>query len=151
MSVLDPVGMHFPRRNGQEPEKPFTVLAIRFPPLPEELQSSARFTSVAPESSARPYKRSRDEPQQPAASTRYGFINMHHEYLSTNKRQRISNGGREGTFDPDRPIRSRERDLPTRDTDTYRSARQDASKCIITDSQQSPHRTRKHLLLDNVK
>ncbi|MCJ1432080.1 hypothetical protein MMC27_001436 [Xylographa pallens] len=141
MSVLDPVGMHFPRRNGQEPDKPFTVLAIRFPPLPEELHTSARFTSVAPESSARPYKRSRDELQQPAASVRYGFSNMRHEYVSTNKRQRISNGGREGTFDPDRPIRSRERDLPTIDADTYRSTRQDASDYIIADSQQSPRRT----------
>ncbi|MCJ1386003.1 hypothetical protein MMC17_009128 [Xylographa soralifera] len=141
MSVLDPVGMHFPRRNGQEPDKPFTILAIRFPPLPEELQNSARFTSVAPESSARPYKRSRDELQQAAASNRHGYINMHNGNVFANKRQRLSNGGREGTFDPDRPIRSRERDLPAMDVKIYRSTRQDASNYIIADSQESPRRT----------
>ncbi|MCJ1286901.1 hypothetical protein MMC26_006247 [Xylographa opegraphella] len=140
MSVLDPVGMHFPRRNGQEPERPFTVLAIRFPPLPDELQHAARFTSVAPESSARPYKRSRDELQRSATLNRYGLMHMHHENTFTNKRQRISNS-REGTIDPDRPIRSRERDLPTIDADTYPSTRQNASNYMIADSQQSPHRT----------
>ena len=151
MSVLDPVGMHFPRRNGQEPEKPFTVLAIRFPPLPEELQSSARFASVAPESSARPYKRARDELQQAAASNRYEFKTMHTNMIPTNKRQRTGNGGRQGTFDPDRPIRSRERDLPTVDADTYRSIRQDDSNYIIADSQPSPRPACKHSILDSVK
>ncbi|MCJ1405219.1 hypothetical protein MMC11_008446 [Xylographa trunciseda] len=138
MSVLDPVGMHFPKRNGQEPERPFTVLAIRFPPLPEELQNSARFASVAPESSARPYKRSRDDLQHTAAANQHGFMNLHQGSGFASKRQRLNSGGGEAMFDPDQPIRSRERDLPTIDADAYRSTRQDASNYIIADSQQSP-------------
>ncbi|MCJ1391146.1 hypothetical protein MMC18_004008 [Xylographa bjoerkii] len=140
MSVLDPVGMHFPRRNGQEPDKPFTVLAIRFPPLPDELHNFARFTSVAPESSARPYKRLRDDLQYAAAANRYGHANLSHGNWSANKRQRMTNGEVEGLFDPDQPIRSRERDLPTIDADTYRSTGQDASNYVVADSQRSPRR-----------
>ena len=145
IDASDLVGVHFPRRNGQEPDKPFTVLAIRFPPLPEELPNFARFASVAPESSARPYKRPGDNLLYAAAANRYGYQYHRHTDGLASKRQKLSNGGGEGMFDPDRPMRSRERDPPPIDADLYYLTRSGPSNCIPLDSQQSPKQSRKHV------
>ena len=101
------------RAGGKVDTKDFTVRVIRAPPDPAELPDTPNQTrsgSLAPNSSARPRKRS--------AITLSGIETGDHDYTQLNgsgeppnKRQRLENQPTQDIPDPDQPILSKERDL----------------------------------------
>ncbi|MCJ1481233.1 hypothetical protein MMC06_001389 [Schaereria dolodes] len=114
--------------------KAHTVLVRREPPCLEDLHNPARFTSLAPESSARPQKRQRGSLLGVATVGQYGNGYMAGVYDYGHKRQRVDVSTNGQIHDPDRPLLSSERDLGLNSRGSHPSGYQ------VADSQRSPRR-----------
>lgn len=106
------------RTGGVELNSTSIVRVVRFPPNRGELNDPQRFGSIMPESIARPQKRLLSNTQSTVRSKLgemaipedLGLSEMDNSYDRAVKRQRLEVATASRRFDPDRPIRSRERD-----------------------------------------
>lgn len=131
------------RTGGVELNSTSIVRVVRFPPNRGELNDPQRFGSIMPESIARPQKRLLSN-TQPTVRSKLGEMaipedlelsEMDNSYDRAVKRQR---------FDPDRPIRSRERDRGETPQRRLSPVRQASSSHFVQDSQRPLAPRRKH-------
>ena len=130
LEMDDTVGECFPDRTD------FVVRAVRNLPDEAEVPNFTRFTSLAPDSSARPRKRNYDELLQRATE----YSHPVEVYGFPRKRPRIQeNSG----FTPDGPILSIERNLGPPSAKTSSQKANFQNDCVIANSQPSPPESRK--------
>ena len=106
------------RTGGAELNATSIVRVVRFPPDRDELNNPQRFGSIMPESFARPQKRllSNTQPTIQSSLREMAILEDHETsqfgdgYGRAVKRQRLQDATTSRRFDPDRPVRSRERD-----------------------------------------
>ena len=147
--MADCVGDFFVDRTaGGVDERNFTVLVQREPPCLTDFSNSMRFTSVPPNSFARPPKRPSHGLLQRATAGRYARETTSQRAEELNKRRRLNSGAREIILDPDYAFCSTERelDLPTVNESGVEISLRDSPTCVIEDSQRSPPRSRRFSL-----
>ena len=127
----DTVGECFPDRTD------FVVRAVR--DLPKVVEATpTRFTSLAPDSSARPRKRDLNHLLQRATE----YNHPSDDYGSTNKRQRLYGNVSTETGAIDQPFSSIERDVEVHAQSSSRRA-ENQDDYVVADSQPSPPANRK--------
>ena len=120
------------------------VRVARFPPQAHEYPGQTRYASLAPDSSARPKKRSHPSLLGSAITKSYGYDIENGINSPVIKRQRIDRGGdTQGEVDPDRPIQSRELETSVEEVAQSSIVPQPPSSYVIADSQKSPRKNSK--------
>ena len=119
------------------------VRAARERPAVDDRHRQSRFGSLAPDSFARPKKRTHN-----SSLELLGAGNDIHDHGNgiispATKRQKIDLKEIEREIDPDVPLQSREKDVALNQGSQPLNAPHESSSYVIADSQQSPDRTRK--------
>jgi len=146
LDLEDTVGDTFDDRDANGNNRLSTVKVLRYPPTAEELNNPQRFSSLLPESSARPKKRpitshssnARDRLQHLTSIEDWGTGRLD----GANKRQKTQDSLIEGILDPDQPIPSHEGQGVEGHHSSQPSGTQ-GSVHQVYDSQRSPPRKRK--------
>lgn len=140
------------RTGGVELNSTSIVRVVRFPPNRGELNDPQRFGSIMPESIARPQKRLLSN-TQPTVRGIHGEMaipedlelsEMDNSYDRAVKRQRLEVATASRRFDPDRPIRSRERDRGETPQRRLPPVRQASTSHFVEDSERPLAPRRKH-------
>ena len=137
------------RSQGEVDPKEWTVQVGRAKPAQHELQNPLRFASLAPESSARARSGLVNSTLQQAVAGRRSqlqYVRNDREISFFGRRAVVY--GQATPLDPDRPIRSRERDFPKSTQRTHTRAERGDDAFVVADSQPSPEQngTHSHLL-----
>ena len=140
------------RTGGAELNATSIVRVVRFPPDREELNNPQRFGSIMPESFARPQKRLFSN-TQPAIWSNCREVALPEDseagqasdgYGREVKRQRLQDATTSRSFDPDRPVRSRESDRGENPQRRLPPIRQISQLHLTEDSQRMLAPRRKH-------
>ena len=132
------------RSHGDVDPKEWTVQVDRAKPAQHELQNPLRFASLAPESSARARNSLAVPTLQQAVTGRSSllYVGNDHDTSFLNRRSVVSSQA--VPLDPDRPIRSRERDFLDSTQHTRIQTQKGDDGFVVADSQPSPEQSSKN-------
>ncbi|KAI9871288.1 MAG: hypothetical protein M1830_003107, partial [Pleopsidium flavum] len=146
LDTTDTVGLYFDDRSTSTSIASSTVKVVQVVPQRPEEYLSRRYESIAPDSTARPQKRSFDSNGHGSRSSLRDIIRPEdielagpsNGYVRTNKRQRVEVYERNREVDPDRPVLSRERDQVEIFSQRSWADRNRSPVRLVEDSQRSP-------------